>query len=44
MSLTIGLTLRVRDGWAQSHVKIHRRELALLGSFTVNNVTAVRFF
>ena len=41
MRLTIGLTLHVRDGWAQWHVKIHRRELAL-GSFTVNNVTAVR--
>ena len=41
MRLTIGLTLHVRDGWAQWHVKIHRRELAL-GSFTVNNLTAVR--
>ena len=28
MRLTIGLTLHVRDGWAQWHVKIHRRELA----------------
>ena len=27
MRLTIGLILKCRDGWAQWHVKIHRREL-----------------